>query len=154
MPKEQFLIAMRFLASSVSVVSAKDSNGKFYAMTASSVTSLTVDPPAILVCVNKGASIHDALIPGSELCINILSNNQQDISNLCSSKDPESKRFANDFWNTEEIPFLKDAQSNIFSQVDKVIGYNSHSIVIAKVLHAQSEDSFDGLIYADGKYLG
>jgi len=154
MPKEQFLIAMRFLASSVSVVSAKDSNGKFYAMTASSVTSLTVDPPAILVCVNKGASIHDALIPGSELCINILSNNQQDISNLCSSKDPESKRFANDFWNTEEIPFLKDAQSNIFSQVDKVIGYNSHSIVIAKVLHAQSADLFDGLIYADGRYLG
>jgi hypothetical protein len=33
MPKEQFLIAMRFLASSVSVVSAKDSSGKLYAMT-------------------------------------------------------------------------------------------------------------------------
>jgi len=153
MPKEQFLIAMRFLASSVSVVSAKDSNGKLYAMTASSVTSLTVDPPAILVCVNKGASIHDVLITGSKMCINILSNDQQDISNLCSSKDPESKRFANDYWNKEEIPFLKDAQSNIFSQVDEVIGYNSHSIVIAKVLHAQSADSFDGLIYADGRYL-
>ncbi len=153
MPKEQFLIAMRFLASSVSVVSAKDSNGKLYAMTASSVTSLTVEPPAILVCVNKGASIHDVLIPGSSLCINILSNDQQDISNLCSSKDPESKRFANDDWNTEEIPFLKEAQSNIFSQVDEVIGYNSHSIIIAKVLHAQSADSFDGLIYADGRYL-
>ena len=153
MPKEQFLIAMRFLASSVSVVSAKDSNGKLYAMTASSVTSLTVEPPAILVCVNKGASIHDVLIPGSSLCINILSNDQQDISNLCSSKDPESKRFANDDWNTEEVPFLKEAQSNIFSQVDEVIGYNSHSIIIAKVLHAQSADSFDSLIYADGRYL-
>ena len=67
MPKEQFLNAMRFLASSVSVVAAKDSNGKLYAMTASSVTSLTVEPPAILVCVNKGASIHDVLTPGSDL---------------------------------------------------------------------------------------
>ena len=154
MPKEQFLIAMRFLASSVSVVSAKDSNGKLYAMTASSVTSLTVDPPAILVCVNKDASIHDVLVPGSEMCINILSNAQQDISNLCSSNDPESQRFSNDCWNTEETPFLKDSQSNIFSQVDEVIGYNSHSIIIAKALHAQSADSFDGLIYADGRYLG
>ena len=153
MPKEQFLNAMRFLASSVSVVSAKDSNGKLYAMTASSVTSLTLEPPAILVCVNKGASIHDVLTPGSDLCINILSNDQQDISNLCSSKDSESQRFANDHWNTEETPFLKDAQSNIFSQVDEVISYNSHSIVIAKVLHAQSADLFDGLIYADGGYL-
>ena len=153
MPKEQFLIAMRFLASSVSVVSAKDSNGKLYAMTASSVTSLTIDPPAILVCVNKDASIHDVLVPGSEMCINILSNAQQDISNLCSSNDPESQRFSNDCWNTEETPFLKDSQSNIFSQVDEVIGYNSHSIIIAKVLHAQSADSFDSLIYADGRYL-
>ena len=48
---------------------------------------------------------------------------------------------------------LKDAQSNIFSQVDEVINYNSHSIVIAKVLAAQSADSFNGLIYADGGYL-
>ena len=62
-------------------------------------------------------------------------------------------RFANDYWNTEGVPFLKDAQSNIFTQVDEVIGYNSHSIVIAKVLHAQSADLFDGLIYADGGYL-
>lgn len=153
MPKEQFLNAMRFLASSVSVVSAKDSNGKLYAMTASSVTSLTLDPPAILVCVNKGASIHDVLTPGSDLCINILSNDQQDISNLCSVKDSDSQRFSNAYWNTKETPFLKDAQSNIFSQVDEVIGYNSHSIVIAKVLHAQSADSFNGLIYADGGYL-
>ena len=153
MPKEQFLNAMRFLASSVSVVSAKDSNGKLYAMTASSVTSLTLEPPAILVCVNKGASIHDVLTPGSDLCINILSNDQQDISNLCSVKDSDSQRFSNAYWNTKETPFLKDAQSNIFSQVDEVIGYNSHSIVIAKVLHAQSADSFNGLIYADGGYL-
>ena len=48
MPKEQFLIAMRFLASSVSVISAKDSSGSLFAMTASSVTSLTMDPPSIL----------------------------------------------------------------------------------------------------------
>ena len=153
MPREEFLIAMRFLASSVSVVSAKDSNDKLYAMTASSVTSLTIDPPSILVCVNKGASIHDVLLPGVDLCINILSNDQQDISNLCSSKESESLRFINDYWNTEGVPFLKDAQSNIFTQVDEVIGYNSHSIVIAKVLHAQSADLFDGLIYADGGYL-
>jgi len=105
------------------------------------------------VCVNKGASIHDVLLSGVDLCINILSKDQKDISNLCSSKDSESLRYANDCWNTDETPFLKDAQSNIFSQVDEVISYNSHSIVIAKVLRAQSADSFNGLIYADGGYL-
>ncbi|MDB4210399.1 flavin reductase family protein [Gammaproteobacteria bacterium] len=153
MPKEQFLIAMRYLAASVSVVSAKDSHGKPHAMTASSVTSLTVEPPAILVCVNKHASIHDVLKPGSEMCINILSNAQQDISNLCSSKDSDAKRFDNEYWNKDGTPFLKEAQSNIFVQVDQVIGYHSHSIVISKVLNVYNAESFNTLIYADGGYL-
>ena len=154
MPKEKFLIAMRYLAASVSVVSAKDSNGKLYAMTASSVTSLTIEPPSILVCVNKNASIHAALQPGSEMCINILSNAQQDISNLCSSKDSDIKRFDNDYWNKDEAPFLKDAQSNIFVQVDEIVGYHSHSIIISKVLSVKNAESFNTLIYADGGYLG
>ena len=154
MPKEQFLIAMRYLAASVSVVSAKDSNGKPYAMTASSVTSLTIEPPAILVCVNKNASIHDALQPGAEMCVNILSNAQQDISNLCSSKDSDIKRFDNDYWNKDEAPFLKDAQSNIFVQVDEIVSYHSHSIIISKVLSVKNAESFNTLIYADGGYLG
>mgnify|MGYP000208382162 CR=1 FL=1 len=112
MPKEQFLIAMRYLAASVSVVSAKDSNGKLYAMTASSVTSLTVEPPAILVCVNKNASIHDVLQAGSEMCINMLSNAQQDISNLCSSKDSDMKRFDNDYCNKDALRCCKYDTSN------------------------------------------
>ena len=116
MPKEQFLIAMRFLASSVSVISAKDSSGSLFAMTASSVTSLTMDPPSILVCVNNGATIHDVLMKGENLCINILQKNQQEISNICSSKELESTRFQNDFWDSSDIPFIKDCASKYILQ--------------------------------------
>ena len=154
MPKEQFLIAMRFLASSVSVISAKDSAGNLYAMTASSVTSLTMDPPSILACVNNGASIHDTLVQEKVFCINILKKSQQEISNLCSSKKFESERFKNDFWDIDEIPFVKDAQSNIFCKVDETVSYHTHKIVIANVLRAQSSDTFNTLMYADGGYLG
>ena len=153
MPKEQFLIAMRFLASSVSVISAKDSAGNLYAMTASSVTSLTMDPPSILVCVNNGASIHDTLVQEKFFCINILKKSQQEISNLCSSKKLESERFKNDFWDIDETPFIKDAQSNIFCKVDETVPYHTHKIVIANVLRAQSSDTFNTLMYADGGYL-
>ena len=61
MRREEFLTSMRHLAASVSIISAKDSGGKPYAMTASSVTSLSMEPPSILVCVNKSAGIHKAL---------------------------------------------------------------------------------------------
>jgi len=153
MPKEQFLIAMRFLASSVSVISAKDSSGKLFAMTASSVTSLTMDPPSILVCVNNGATIHDVLMKGENLCINILQKTQQEISNICSSKELESTRFQNDFWDTSDIPFIKDSQANIFCKVDETVSYHTHKIVIGSVIHSQSAETFNTLMYADGGYL-
>ena len=153
MPKEQFLIAMRFLASSVSVISAKDSSGNLFAMTASSVTSLTMDPPSILVCVNNGATIHDVLMKGENLCINILQKTQQEISNICSSKELESTRFQNDFWDTSDIPFIKDSQANIFCKVDETISYHTHKIVIGSVIHSQSAETFNTLMYADGGYL-
>lgn len=153
MTKEQFLIAMRSLAASVSVISARDATGKTYAMTASSVTSLSIDPPAILVCVNKDASIHDTLAKDVSLCINILQKNQQEISNLCSSKDLESQRFENDFWDLSDTPFLKDAQANIFCKIDQTHPYHSHTIVLAKALKAQSLGEFNTLMYGDGRYL-
>ena len=153
MPKEQFLIAMRFLASSVSVISAKDSSGNLFAMTASSVTSLTMDPPSILVCVNNGATIHDVLMKGENLCINILQKTQQEISNICSTKELESTRFQNNFWDTSDIPFIKDSQANIFCKVDETVSYHTHKIVIGSVIHSQSAETFNTLMYADGGYL-
>jgi len=153
MPKEQFLIAMRFLASSVSVISAKDSSGNLFAMTASSVTSLTMDPPSILVCVNNSATIHDVLMKGENLCINILQKTQQEISNICSTKELESTRFQNDFWDTSDIPFIKDSQANIFCKVDETVSYHTHKIVIGSVIHSQSAETFNTLMYADGGYL-
>ena len=153
MTKEQFLIAMRSLAASVSVISARDATGKTYAMTASSVTSLSIDPPAILVCVNKEASIHDTLVEDVSLCVNILQKNQQEIANLCSSKDLESQRFENDFWDSSHTPFIQNAQSNIFCKVDETIVYHTHKIVIASVESSQSADTFNTLMYADGGYL-
>ena len=153
MPKEQFLIAMRFLASSVSVISAKNSSGSLFAMTASSVTSLTMDPPSILVCVNNGATIHDALTKGENLCINILQKNQQEISNICSSKELESQRFQNDFWDVSDIPLPPPPPPPIFCKVDETFAYHTHKIVIGSVTHSQSADTFNTLMYADGGYL-
>ena len=61
---KDFLESMRNLAASVSIVSAQDQQKKNFAMTVSSLTSLSMDPPAILVCVNKEASIHSVLKEG------------------------------------------------------------------------------------------
>ena len=50
--KKSYINAMRGVTSTVSIISAKE-DGERHAMTATSVTSLSLDPPAMLVCVNK-----------------------------------------------------------------------------------------------------
>ena len=62
-------------------------------------------------------------------------------------------RFQNDFWDVSDIPFIKDAQANIFCKVDETFAYHTHKIVIGSVTHSQSADTFNTLMYADGGYL-
>jgi flavin reductase (DIM6/NTAB) family NADH-FMN oxidoreductase RutF len=74
------------------------------------------------------------------------------MSNLCSTFQEEENRFKNDQWDTKGIPFLKNAQANIFCKVDEIISYHTHSIVVAKVTESKYSNEIDTLIYVDGSY--
>ncbi len=150
--QDNFKKAMRSYVYSVSIMSNVDDNKNLNAITVSSVTSVSIDPPSLLVCINKTAGIHDSIIKDSKFCINLLKKSQQDISNLCSSFQEEENRFKNDQWDTTDIPFLKNAQANIFCKVDEIISYHTHSIVVAKVTESKYSNDIDTLIYVDGSY--
>ena len=150
--QDNFKKAMRSYVYSVSIMSNIDDNKNLNAITVSSVTSDSIDPPSLLVCINKTAGIHDSIVKDSKFCINLLKKSQQDISNLCSSFQEEENRFKNDQWDTTDIPFLKNAQANIFCKVDEIISYHTHSIVVAKVTESKYSNEIDTLIYVDGSY--
>ena len=153
MIQQDFKQSMRFLAASVNIISTAH-EGKKFAMTATSVTSLSMDPPSLLVCVNKNASIHDTLIcDGQQFCVNLLSKGQEDIATTCSINEKEPERFQFDDWDTEDIPYLKSAQSNIFCKVIDHFEHATHTIFLGNVVKSTFKDQFNTLIYADGKYL-
>ena len=95
--KKTFLDSMRAVTSTVNVISAS-LEGERHAMTATSVTSLSLDPPSMLVCVNKDASIHNILSEGSHFSINILSSSQRELAEVCSNSDEGESRFVNESW--------------------------------------------------------
>ena len=63
--QDNFRLAMRRYIYSVSIMSNKDDEGGSNAITVSSVTSISMDPPSLLICINKSARIHDTLRIGS-----------------------------------------------------------------------------------------
>ena len=150
--QDNFRLAMRRYIYSVSIMSNKDNADNPNAITVSSVTSISMNPPSLLICINKSSRIHDTIELGSKFCINLLNNKQEDLSNICSDENMYDQRFKDKNWNLEDIPFLQNAQANIFCKVDKLTSYHTHTIVIGLVEEANYADEISTLTYVDGEY--
>ncbi len=146
--------AMRRLASGVAVVVAEGQDGPV-GMAATSITSLTMDPPAVLVCVNRSATLHACLAPGCPITVNLLSRHQQHVSSAFGGAVPREKRFETGEWTAlpDSLPMLQEAQANLSCKVESIAPYGTHSIVIASVDAVRLSDVVDPLIYQDGAYL-
>lgn len=146
---------MRRLASSVSVISTRAEDGSKYAMTASSVTSVSDNPPSLLVCVNQSTRIAPVLSVGRRFAVNILGQLHQELSVICSTGEQGEQRFASDHWQTapDQIPMLADAEAVFECEVDLVQAYGTHNIVVGRILAVRVlGDGPDPLIYLDGSY--
>ena len=150
--QDNFRLAMRRYIYSVSIMSNKDNADNPNAITVSSVTSISMDPPSLLICINKSSRIHNSIELESKFCINLLNNKQEDLSNICSDEDMYDQRFKDENWNLDGIPFLINAQANIFCKVDKLTSYHTHTVVIGLVEDANYADEISTLTYVDGEY--
>ena len=152
--KKEFLQAMRGITYTVTVISAKDGENK-QAMTATSVASLSLDPPSMLVCINHEATIHEVMKEGLGFCINILSVGQEELADICSIKGQEEQRFQVGNWSElENIPYNLDSLSSVFCNCVKSVKHTTHTIYVGEVIKVVSKNSSDPLLYKDGDYLG
>jgi len=146
---------MRRLAASVSIITLNDSQGVPHAMTATAVTSLSDDPAALLVCVNRQAAAYPALIDHQPFCVNVLNSAQAGLSVHCASKSEEG-RFAKGNWREHaqnRLPYLADAEAVFFCMNDRLIEYGSHLIAVGKLTEVITADtSLQPLLYADRRY--
>lgn len=69
----------RFL-SGVTVVTLRDGEGRPHGMTVSSFCSVSLEPPLILVCIEKAASLHDQLTKAETFVVNVLADDQEELS--------------------------------------------------------------------------
>ncbi|MBR9912328.1 MAG: flavin reductase family protein [Gammaproteobacteria bacterium] len=146
---------MRRLASGVCVISSVDQQQQPFAMTATSVTSVSDTPPSLLVCVNKQASIHSAISASGRFCVNLLSRQQEDISNRCSGGEEGIGRFAVGNWNTSaELPYLQDCLAVFTCKTEQQMDYGTHRIFIARIekVAVPTDAIIEPLIYLNGGY--
>ncbi|MBG0512098.1 flavin reductase family protein [Agrobacterium sp. MOPV5] len=148
-----FKKAMRRLAATVTIISTDDFDGIRHGMTATAVSSLSMDPPSLLVCVNHDASIYAPLINRGRFCVNVLTTDHEDLVAAFSGKLKGDARFEMGDWFRESLgtPYLNGAQCNLFCDVDSEIPFGSHSIVIGRVTAVRVEEDIRPLIFSDGR---
>ena len=152
-PHLDFRQAMRRLASAVAVV-ATARGEEWLGMTATSVTSLSMDPPSLLVCINRNATIHSAITPGVAFSINILHEGQSAVSAAFGGGAKGAERFRSGDWQANEAgtPVLLDAAAAIACVADASMDYGTHTIVIGKVRQTLLSPCEAPLIYVNGRY--
>ncbi|MCP4617425.1 MAG: flavin reductase family protein [Bradyrhizobium sp.] len=153
---DDFRNAMRRLTGGVSVITAgrgKDISG----MTVTSVTSLSVEPAALIVSVNRAASSWPLIRRHGFFGVNILNADQVDIAERFTGKGglKGAERFAGAHWFTRAsgVPLLSGALAAIDCEVEEVVERHSHAIVIGRVLDLEVSPRSAALAYWHGQYL-
>lgn len=120
-------------------------------LTANAVTSLSLDPPLVLVAVDKKASSHQAFQETGRFAINILTDKQQSVSNRFATPGP--KDFSDLSIRTAETgaPILADSLGWLDCQLHEVLPGGDHDIFVGRIV-AGELNTGEPLLYYSGKY--
>ena len=136
----------------VTVVTAVGRDGVPVGFTANSYTSVSLDPPLLLVCPAKSLSSFDIFNTCDHFAINVLSEDQQDVSNIFASS--KEGRFNQVEWVADghNCPVLKDVSASFSCSVHERVDAGDHIILIGEIKAYEHEDKA-GLGYCSDGYF-
>ena len=136
--EEKFRKAMGHFATGVTVVTARDGDGRPVGLTVNAFTSVSLDPPLILVCIHKKAESHEPILESGFFAVNILSRDQETLA-ITFARGEASKRFENleIFDGPKGCPLLPGVLAWLECRVHRVYPGGDHSIIVAEVLECE-----------------
>lgn len=136
-----FKLAMSHFASGVTVVTTEH-DGTPYGMTVASFASLSLHPPLVLICIEKGVKTHDALAAAEKFGVSILAQEQTEISGRFATKKIDDK-FAGIGWSRGELgmPLIDGAICALECRVYSQLPGGDHTIFIGEVLSARTHEA-------------
>ncbi len=144
--------ALGCFATGVTIVTAIAPDGTPVGLTANSFTSVSLDPPLLLVCIANTAGSAAALRSAAHFAVNVLQIGQQPASNRFAGRAED--RFAQTPWTPGETgaPVLTGSLSTFECARDSIHEGGDHFILVGRVVRVQFEPRRDPLLYFRGKY--
>jgi flavin reductase len=150
-----FRAAMRTFTGTVSLITTCTADGEWRGMAATAVTSVSMQPPTCLVCVNRSSTLYPALLDSGHFCINAMHRDHHALIGSFTNSQHRDSRFQSGQWRRGHtgIPFLEDAQSSIFCEMFDRHAIGSHDVIFGRVVEVKFRPDHDPLLYGDGTYF-
>jgi flavin reductase (DIM6/NTAB) family NADH-FMN oxidoreductase RutF len=136
----------------VTVVTTQEANGSLRGFTANSFSSVSLDPPLLLVCMNKASASCEAFTSAESFAVNILSESQKDVSGVFASKRPDKFANADYTLSASGNPLLTGSLAWFDCVRHDAIDAGDHVILIGRVKSYGHVDA-NPLGYARGGYV-
>jgi flavin reductase (DIM6/NTAB) family NADH-FMN oxidoreductase RutF len=148
--KDNFKKTLSTFATGITVVATKN-NSKLYGKTINSFSSLSLSPPLVLFSLDKKSSKLKIFKDSKTVSINILSNNQEMISNNFAKKNPDWKEIEYYVLKSGN-PIIKNCVSNLDCKIEDKLKKGDHIIFICKVVQVLNNKKLKPLIYYNSKF--
>jgi flavin reductase (DIM6/NTAB) family NADH-FMN oxidoreductase RutF len=153
---DDFKAALGSWAAGVTVVTTRQDR-LVYGITASSFTSLSLDPPLVLVCIANSNKLATMVQETQHFAVSILADDQEKVSAYFAISGREPVEHFEDFGTIEMhtgSPIISGALAHLDCELDLAIAGGDHTIAIGKVLGAASDASKKPLLYYRRSYRG
>lgn len=149
--KNEFRAALGRFPSGVTIVTTKDADGRFHGMTVSAFASVSLEPPMILVCIEKTTGSHDAFRESEFFVVNFLAEGQEELSNLFASRRADKFDAARYRFGIGEVPVLEDAFVTLECRLANAYEGGDHTIFVGLIEKSEVRDE-NPLVYWHGEY--
>jgi flavin reductase (DIM6/NTAB) family NADH-FMN oxidoreductase RutF len=150
---DDFKKALQLWASGVTVVTTSSEKFGVQGMTVSAFSSVSVNPPLVLVCINNAADTGEGIKESQCFAVNVLTSDQQDISNQFAGGSNQQLRFENTDWKAgvTGAPILNESLMSLDCKVVEKVLAGTHWIIIGEVQECVCR-SGEPLLYFCGAY--
>ena len=149
--ERSFRVACGHFATGVSIVTMLDTDGQRHGLTANSFASVSLDPPLVLVCVDKRISTYPAMARVKGWLVNVLAENQEELSRRFAT--PDVDKFAG--LQTDEGPYgaprIAGALAYLAARAYARYDGGDHDIFVGEVTDVEYTEG-DPLVFYKGMY--
>jgi flavin reductase ActVB len=149
---EQYRDALSRFATGVTIVTTRDEEGRWWGFTASSLCSVSIDPPLILVCLARDAQCHAAFIDAPAFRVNVLGPQHEELAARFATRGTDKFEASGFGLADDGLPMLDDAPVSLRCRTVELAEGGDHTILIASVEDAQLRREAPPAVHVDRRF--